>query len=279
MTNILYCYGRRNPSIGYCQGMNFLVAMLLHVLGEEESFWVLCQLMESLLPIDYYTIMTGVIIDVRCIWSFLDEYVKSISKHFKKIEFDLNAILWEWVVWLHSKTLSLNIVEYIWDEFFNQGISAIFKYGLAIFEAMRKDILKWSDLGEVYLLFKDISTKITDISQLTVYAKRYKITNNSIQMKRGYFREIVMAEYEELHRKRDDNVVRRNSIKGLKSKFLKKFHLFDGLMKTRGQAAKNSSVLDEFEEEVVGANEWNSEWPICLYDFLYKDKIKDHFFF
>ena len=44
-------------------------------------------------------------------------------------------------------------------------------------------------------------------------------------------------------------------------------------------ARKISSVLEDFEEEVVGANEWSFDWPICLYDFLYKDKIKDHFIF
>ena len=239
MTNILYWYGKRNPSIGYCQGMNFLVAMLLHVLSEEEAFWVLCQLIESILPMDYYTIMTGVLIDVRWIESFLAENLKPISKHLKKVQFDLNSVLWEWIVWLHSKTLSYSIAEQIWDELFDYGIIAIFKYSLAIFDIMKKSIMKCNDMGDIYFIFKEISSVITDFHSLSESAKKFKISKASVLMKRRYFREIVIKDYEELHRKRDEDVSRRDSLDGLKTKFLKKFHLFDGLMKSRGQRTKN----------------------------------------
>lgn len=83
MTNILYSYAKRNPTIGYWQGLNFVVAMLLHVLEEEEAFWVLWQLIETILPMDYYTIMTGILIDFRWLVSFIEEKLKGISKHLK----------------------------------------------------------------------------------------------------------------------------------------------------------------------------------------------------
>lgn len=43
--------------------MNFIAALLIKHLSEEEAFWVLSQLIESLLPIDYYYVMAGVLID------------------------------------------------------------------------------------------------------------------------------------------------------------------------------------------------------------------------
>jgi hypothetical protein len=41
--------------VGYCQGMNFVAAMLLLVLSDEEhAFWCLCALVEDVLP-GYYS--------------------------------------------------------------------------------------------------------------------------------------------------------------------------------------------------------------------------------
>ena len=41
MKNILLCYSTRNTSVGYCQGMNFLVARLLLIMDDEEKvFWL-----------------------------------------------------------------------------------------------------------------------------------------------------------------------------------------------------------------------------------------------
>jgi len=45
--------------------MNYLAAILLKQLDEEQAFWVLCQLIESILPPDYFTMMTGVIVDQK----------------------------------------------------------------------------------------------------------------------------------------------------------------------------------------------------------------------
>ena len=45
----------RNKEIGYCQSMNFVVATMLMYCSEEQSFWILCSLVEDVLPEGYYT--------------------------------------------------------------------------------------------------------------------------------------------------------------------------------------------------------------------------------
>ena len=37
LKNVLVCYTRRNPSVGYCQGLNFVAGRLLKELSEEVS--------------------------------------------------------------------------------------------------------------------------------------------------------------------------------------------------------------------------------------------------
>lgn len=60
MRRIFVAYTKRNPIVGYCQGMNFIVGRLIKFLSEEDTFWVFTQLIESILPLDYYTHLIGV---------------------------------------------------------------------------------------------------------------------------------------------------------------------------------------------------------------------------
>lgn len=44
--NILIAYANFDPEVGYCQGMNFIVGMLvLHILNEEDAFWCFVSIM------------------------------------------------------------------------------------------------------------------------------------------------------------------------------------------------------------------------------------------
>lgn len=65
LKKVLDAYVKRNPTVGYCQGMNFIVGRLLQFMNEEESFWTLCMIIETILPIDYYSNMIGVLIDQK----------------------------------------------------------------------------------------------------------------------------------------------------------------------------------------------------------------------
>jgi len=56
MRRILCTYSKRNPLIGYCQGMNFILARILkYTQCETEAFWIFTHLLEDVLPNDYYT--------------------------------------------------------------------------------------------------------------------------------------------------------------------------------------------------------------------------------
>jgi hypothetical protein len=64
LANVLIGFSRRNPYIGYCQGLNFVAHFLLTMqFTEEEAFWILSQIMETVIPMDYFTNMVGVLCD------------------------------------------------------------------------------------------------------------------------------------------------------------------------------------------------------------------------
>lgn len=56
LRSVLIAYARRDPRVGYVQGMGFVAALLLVFIDPpEEAFWCLCAVIECLLPEDYYS--------------------------------------------------------------------------------------------------------------------------------------------------------------------------------------------------------------------------------
>lgn len=55
LKQVLIAYSRRNPAVGYCQGMNMIAASLLLIMPtEEDAFWVLVSIIENILPKTYF---------------------------------------------------------------------------------------------------------------------------------------------------------------------------------------------------------------------------------
>jgi hypothetical protein len=55
LKQVLLAYSRRNLEVGYCQGMNMIAASLLLIMpSEEDAFWVLCSIVERILPKTYF---------------------------------------------------------------------------------------------------------------------------------------------------------------------------------------------------------------------------------
>lgn len=91
---VLSSFAKRNPEVSYCQGMNFLANYFLKVGFEEESvFWILCFIVEQLLPVNYYINLIPVFVDIELIREMLmllsPELVAFLDKH----SFDLNFVL------------------------------------------------------------------------------------------------------------------------------------------------------------------------------------------
>ena len=63
LRNVLVAYAAHNPTVGYCQSMNFLAAvLLLQILDEEAAFWTLAVIVDEILPHYYHRSLSG----LRC---------------------------------------------------------------------------------------------------------------------------------------------------------------------------------------------------------------------
>ena len=55
LRRVLRGIGWLYPDLGYCQGVGVIASILLLLLEEEDAFWLLCAIVEDLLPASYYT--------------------------------------------------------------------------------------------------------------------------------------------------------------------------------------------------------------------------------
>lgn len=154
MRKVLGAYIKRNPTVGYCQGLNFIVAILLNKLEEEEAFWVLWQIIEWLLPVDYYTQMTGVIIDQRWFEELLKENIPDVYEHLERNSWKVETYITQWFVCLFANTLDFDMLFQVWDYLFLRGILAIFRVALAVFGFLHDEILEANDLGALFMILK-----------------------------------------------------------------------------------------------------------------------------
>jgi hypothetical protein len=89
--------------------MNYLAGRLLKCLSEEQAFWVFAMLIETILPIDYYTQMIGIQVDVKVFKNFIAVYLPEIDKKFKSLNYDPLFFSLTWFVCLYTDKLKENV--------------------------------------------------------------------------------------------------------------------------------------------------------------------------
>lgn len=97
LRRVLRAYALRNPEVGYCQSMNYLCALLLFHMSEEQSFWVLAALIEDILPANYYTpSLLGGRVDQQVFQSCVAWKLPQVYSIFKSTNTLLEPIICPW---------------------------------------------------------------------------------------------------------------------------------------------------------------------------------------
>lgn len=84
LRRVLVAYSFRDSDVGYCQGLNYVAALLLLVLKtEEDAFWMLAVLLENVLVSDCYTNnLSGCHVEQRVFKDLLTKKMSKVSSSF-----------------------------------------------------------------------------------------------------------------------------------------------------------------------------------------------------
>ena len=137
LRRVAIAYSVRNPEIGYCQGFNFIIGRFLKIMSEEEAFWMLTCLLESFMPIDYYSKMVGVIIDHNILNDLIQDRMPDLFEHMQRAFFDPKMVTFQWLSCLFAYNFSFHVIARIWDLFFLKGSKILFRVSLAILHMMK----------------------------------------------------------------------------------------------------------------------------------------------
>ncbi|PSN59716.1 TBC-domain-containing protein [Corynespora cassiicola Philippines] len=154
LNEVLLAYSRRNPEVGYCQGMNLITACLLLIMPTaEDAFWVLATMIENILPQNYYDqhLLTS-----RADQSVLREYVvellPKLSNHLEMLEIELEALTFQWFLSVFTDCLSAEALYRVWDVVLcmHDGSTFLFQIALALLKLNEKALLQCDTPAGVY---------------------------------------------------------------------------------------------------------------------------------
>lgn len=170
MIQILYAYSNLNTEVGYCQGMNFIVGLLLLVScgQEEETFWMFACLMEDRCLSGFYKEKFPLLQKyLQAMNQLVDSSIPDLSGHFYREGLQPTDYLQQWFLTLFINCLPLPTVLIVWDGLVCNGLQNILSTTLALLQAV-KHILLTMPFEDIMNFFRVMRVSQADTDAVTV---------------------------------------------------------------------------------------------------------------
>ena len=128
--------------------------------NEEDVFWIFVQIIENILPCEYYSELVGIMSDCSLSLKILKETNKKIMKKISGFEVVLNNLLYKWFISLFVENTSMDTFLCIWDALFLDGNIVLLRAVNSILELMEDDIMRCDNMESLTMLFEDKVCKL-----------------------------------------------------------------------------------------------------------------------
>uniref|UniRef100_H2ZAZ7 Rab-GAP TBC domain-containing protein n=1 Tax=Ciona savignyi TaxID=51511 RepID=H2ZAZ7_CIOSA len=160
--NILLAYGRRSPAIGYCQGINFVAALILLVVKDEEkSFWLLSTLLDHILPQYYTKSMLSLRVEMEVLKELVSSKYPLCQEVMERAQAPWMIVASKWIICLFIDVFPIETVLRIWDCMFVEGSKILLRATLCVIKQNETKLLLCKDMPEIVKLFESIKTDTT----------------------------------------------------------------------------------------------------------------------
>ena len=194
LRNVLVAYSQHDPDIGYCQGMNYLVAMFLLFMDEEAAFWMLDTALHDILPANYYTAgMEGLRADQRVFVELVAEKLPTLYTHLVTLDVPIADVATPWFLCMFLTTLPIFTALRIWDCLWAEGSSTLLRVAVALLYMSQDALLKTHDFADAYILLQDTAKTHVDCEKLLAVAFDEKVLGSFPSAKLVKLRESGVA--------------------------------------------------------------------------------------
>jgi TBC1 domain family member 6 len=241
LRRVLQAFAIHNPSIGYCQSLNFLAGLLLLMLDEdEEKAFILLEVITSVhfpgihakileANVDIGVLMMCIQESMPAVWNKINDVVEPSQSGRPTTSRGRNApigsrlptvhlAMTPWFMSCFINILPIESVLRVWDTLFYEGSKTVFRIGLAVFKHGEQEIRAIREPLEVFQVIQTIPRRILDINGLmeSCFKRRNgfgHVSQETIEERRSERRGLARREQRE--REHERRILERGRERGM----------------------------------------------------------------
>eukprot|EP01126_Amoeba_proteus_P025532 TRINITY_DN2544_c0_g1_i20.p2 TRINITY_DN2544_c0_g1~~TRINITY_DN2544_c0_g1_i20.p2 ORF type:complete len:148 (-),score=35.06 TRINITY_DN2544_c0_g1_i20:715-1158(-) len=135
--------------------MSYWTALLLLFLSEELVFWVMRAVINTKLPLCYYTAsMSDIVVDIHVFKLLLNEKMPRVAQHLDMLDVSVGVVIPQWFLTLFCGSLPPDSKLRVLDCFLYEGDKVLFRVAFALFAMNQKKIMATTQVKKVVEVVK-----------------------------------------------------------------------------------------------------------------------------
>ncbi|XP_062840930.1 small G protein signaling modulator 3 isoform X2 [Trichomycterus rosablanca] len=273
------------PDIGYCQGTGMVVSCLLLFLEEEDALWMMCAMIEDLLPPSYFSsTLLGVQTDQRVLRHLIVQYLPRLDRLLQEHDIELSLITLHWFLTSFASVVDIRVLLRIWDLLFYEGSIVLFQVTLGMLKFKEEELVSSENSASIFNTLSDLPSQLEDGSAVLGEAVRVagSLTQDTLDAQRHKHLAYILAEQAQLNSNNSrslnsslNKVVRRQGLRrkstlssllfgedeaeALKAKNIKQTELVAALREAIARTADHFHCLDPHQSTMELTPDYSME--------------------
>ena len=175
LRRVLTAFVKYHYQLGYVQGMNYLVCVLLWHASEVDAFWLFVIMMDEYkLRENYLFRFPGLTKHCELSELLLSVYMPKLYSHFTKFDIMVQMFATDWYLTLFTSLVPIQDSAKIIGNFFKQGWVFIYKFLIVLLERLEEKMLAVEDRIDLLSLIKPIELVYNESSGFLKIMERKK---------------------------------------------------------------------------------------------------------
>ena len=192
-------------SVGYCQGMNFIVGAMIYLLKNEISgFYMFNCMLNSYELKNLFAYNTpDYQIRVFQLNYYVKKYINEVYNHFIYNNLSFDLLYSNWMLTLFANYYDIEKLDFPWTCFIIDKWKGLIKICLIIIYELKGELIK-CNMETLTLLIKENNYRINFSNCIDLYRNKFKVTNKQLrELKTEYYADLVKKKLKETNTELD----------------------------------------------------------------------------